>query len=356
MCIHKITPQAHFEIDHDQHVDNCEYVSLNNQIESDSSDLTILQHNIRGLSSKIGELNYMLSHSLSQGHPDIVLLCETWLTPNSPRPYVPGYEVERTDRRNKKGGGVGILLSSRCKYTRRKDLELSNSACLESCFVELKNWNSNLIIGSLYRPPNTDVTNFMDKVRDIIITAQTEKKQIILGLDHNLDLLKEARHSPTHKFLEMIYDNGLIPTITRPTRITTSTATLIDNIIMNYDIGIKSRSGILEDNTSDHLPCFAVIPDINPSRREQMKVTSRDIRKKNLNALKSKLKNTSLLPADNTGTLDERFDAFHTELQRLIDHFLPLVTRTISKGAVRRESWVTAGLLISIRKCKLLFK
>ena len=356
MCIHKISPLAHFEIDHDQHVDNCQYVSLNNQIESDSSDLTILQHNIRGLTSKIGELNYMLSHSLAHGHPDIILLCETWLTPNSPRPYVPGYEVERTDRRNKKGGGVGILLSARCKYTRRKDLEANNSACLESCFVEVKNWNSNLIIGSLYRPPNTDVTNFLDKVHDIIITAQSEKKQIILGLDHNLDLLKEARHSPTHNFLEMIYDNGLIPTITRPTRITTSTATLIDNIIMNYDMGIKSRSVILEDNTSDHLPCFAVIPDINPSRRELMKVTSRDIREKNMNALKSKLQNTSLLPANKTGTLDERFDAFHTELQRLIDHFLPLVTRTISKGAVRRESWVTGGLLISIRKCKLLFK
>ena len=217
MCVHKQTKLAHLEIDQEQQVDRCEYVGLNNQIQCDSSDLSILQHNIRGLNSKLGDLNYMLSHSLIQGHPDIVLLCETWLTPNSPKPHVPGYIIERTDRKNKKGGGVCVLLSSRCKYTRRKDLEIYNTAGLESCFVELKNWNSNLVIGSLYRPPNTNVTNFQEKLQIIIKTVQKERKQLILGLDHNLDLLKEAQHTPTHNFLEMIYDMGLIPTITRPT-------------------------------------------------------------------------------------------------------------------------------------------
>ena len=162
MCIHKLSQLAHLEIDQEQHIDNCDYVCLKNQIEWDSSDLTVLQHNIRGLNSKIGELNYLLSHSLQHGHPDVVLICETWLTPNSPKPFIPGYVIERNDRSNKKGGGVGILLSSRCKYIRRKDLESYNSACIESCFVELKNWNSNIVLGSLYRPPNTDATNFQD--------------------------------------------------------------------------------------------------------------------------------------------------------------------------------------------------
>ena len=343
------------EIDQERHTDNCNYVSLENQIECDSSDLTVVQHNIRGLNSKIGELNYLLSHSLQQGHPDVVLVCETWLTANSPKPLLPGYVIERNDRKNKKGGGVGILLSSRCKYTRRRDLESNNNACIESCFVELKNWNSNIIIGSLYRPPNTDATEFQGRLHKIIKTIRQEKKQIILGLDHNLDLLKESRHQPTHDFLEMLYDNGLIPTITRPTRITTSSATLIDNIIMDYGIGNRCNSGILEDNTSDHLPCFAIIPDINPCRKELIKVTSRDIRKKNMEALKNKLADDHLLSTLQNGTLDDNFNSFHQELLRLIDHFLPKKTRTIAKGALRRESWVTPGLLISIRKCKLLY-
>ena len=38
----------------------------------------------------------------------------------------------------RKGGGVCILISTRCKYKRRKDLEEENSASFESCFVELR--------------------------------------------------------------------------------------------------------------------------------------------------------------------------------------------------------------------------
>ena len=75
-----------------------------------------------------------------------------------------------------------------------------------------------------------------------------------------------------------------------------------------------------------------------------------------MDALKAKLADHHLLAPLRTGTLDENFDSFHRELQRLIDHFLPLQTRAISKGAVRRESWVTPGLLISISKCKLLYQ
>ena len=121
-------------------------------------------------------------------------------------------------------------------------------------------------------------------------------------------------------------------------------------------MGVKCTRGIFEDNTSDHLPCFTVIPDINPCRPEQIRITSRDIRKKNMDALKHKLNHTPLCTSPTIGTLNERFDCFHKELQRLIDHFLPMNTRIISRGAVRHESWVTPGILISIRKCKLLYR
>ena len=49
--------------------------------------------------------------------------------------------------------------------------------------------------------------------------------------------------------------NGFIPTITKPTRITHTTAALIDNIY----ISAKSKdisSGILNFDISDHLPIF----------------------------------------------------------------------------------------------------
>ena len=56
------------------------------------------------------------------------------------------------------------------------------------------------------------------------------KSECILGLDHNLDLLEHSIHPKTQEFLEYILDQNLLPAITKPTRISKTSATLIDNI------------------------------------------------------------------------------------------------------------------------------
>ena len=55
-------------------------------------------------------------------------------------------------------------------------------------------------------------------------------------MDHNLNLLKSNSHTSTQKFLDIIISNRLLPTITRPTRITQQTATLIDNILISEEL------------------------------------------------------------------------------------------------------------------------
>ena len=44
---------------------------------------------------------------------------------------------------------------------------------------------------SLYRPPNTSETKFLNSYSELLNKCKLESnKEIILGLDHNLDLLK----------------------------------------------------------------------------------------------------------------------------------------------------------------------
>ena len=265
MCVHNLYQHPGLDVNYD--TDNCTYDNLNNNIQCDSGDLSIIHLNIRGLNSKIGDLNYILTHSFSTTHPDIILLCETWLTNKSPKPYLHGYNVERSDRLNKKGGGVCVLISTRCRYRRRKDLEETNDTCYESCFIELENHKTNFLVGSIYRPPNTDPNEFNRKFENLIRSCTKQKKHLIIGLDHNLDLLKANQHRPTQNFLESIYTSGLTPKITKPTRITQSTATLIDNILVDQQLESTSSSGILIDNASDHLPCYTIISDVYPTRR-----------------------------------------------------------------------------------------
>ena len=120
MCIHKLTKLPSLETNYE--TDDCTYEDLNKGISCDSSDLSIIHYNIRGLTSKIGDLNYILNNSFNSKHPDVVLLCETWLSCGSPKPTIDGYNIERSDRLHKKGGGVAVLISTKCKYRRRKDL------------------------------------------------------------------------------------------------------------------------------------------------------------------------------------------------------------------------------------------
>ena len=54
--------------------------------------------------------------------------------------------------------------------------------------------------------------------------------------------------------------------------------------------------------------------------------------------------------------VDWQFQKFHDTLLREIDHYLPIRTRRINPYSVRREEWVSAGLLISIKRCKKLYQ
>ena len=235
------------------------------------------------------------------------------------------------------------MLSNKCKYKRRLDLEQFNCTSFESYFVEIKCWNSKIIVGSIYWPPNTNPQEFIDTAIKVVTQVKQHGRNIVLGMDHNLDLLKENRHGPTHDFLEAIYDNGLLPTITKPTRITTNSATLIDNILVDDLLYARTESGIIIDDSSDHLPCYCVLRDLNPHRAEDIEITSRDTRKKNLESLKKHLYSESPLLPLHGNNVNEQFDNFHTKLTTLIDQYLPLTTRKIVENCGRPsiESFIT---------------
>ena len=61
---------------------------------------------------------------------------------------------------------------------------------------------------------------------------QNENKEIIIGTDQNFDYLNIHCAYSKH-LLETFFAACLVPTITRPTRITSESATLIDNIYVS---------------------------------------------------------------------------------------------------------------------------
>ena len=189
------------------------------------------------------------------------MLSETWLKEEEEKFYeLPGYTFISLPRQNKIGGGVAIYISNKLSFKTRADLKTDLTDECEYIAVEVSHSkNNSIILISMYRPPNTDLAKFNLKFNRLleIISLETHKNIIVAG-DFNIDLLKYEQHQNTEQFLNCLLTNTLLPTITRPTRITEYTSTLLDNIFVSCFEHLKN-SFVIYDDMSDHLPTILYI-------------------------------------------------------------------------------------------------
>ena len=195
---------------------------------------------------------------------DIVLLCETFLTDKTCKLVkIPGYElIASNPKKTTRDGGVAILLNQQITHIRRSNLEEFHEGKLESTYIEIKSkTNKSIVVGSLYRPPNTSEQALNRHLSETIhrIKSKLDNKQIIMEMDHNLDLLKSSSHILTQRFLDLLFSNELLPTITQLMRITQQSATLIDNIFISELLQRNFDLAIIVNDMSDHLPTVALL-------------------------------------------------------------------------------------------------
>ena len=75
----------------------------------------------------------------------------------------------------------------------------------------------------------------------------------------NINLLHYGDSTDVSNFLESITSSSLFPFISQPTRITSHSKTLIDNIFLNFH-SPKTLSGNLTNSILDHLAQFVALP------------------------------------------------------------------------------------------------
>ena len=118
----------------------------------------------------------------------------------------------------------------------------------ESVFIETTPLSGkHSIIGLIYRPntePLADLDIFATSLSEILDIINNEHKQSIIMGDMNINLLKYDTHSKTNDYLNNLFSHGFLPLITKPTRVTPVTASLIDHIYTN-NILHPGSSGII---------------------------------------------------------------------------------------------------------------
>ena len=161
---------------------------------------------------------------------------------------------------NNSKGGVAIFLRDCYNYNKRMDLSIFIPHIFESVFIEIKHNRKNIIIGTVYRPntfpkADLDIHVFGQTMNDLLELLAGENKEIYIMGDMNIDLLKLNEHWKTGEYVENIFTHGFIPLITKPTRITDHSATLIDHIYTNRT-DTNMTSGIITTDISDHFGMF----------------------------------------------------------------------------------------------------
>ena len=146
------------ELDNTLWNDNCDYIDIENctDLNPNNFNLIVLHLNIRSLLSHQQELNQLIrTTEKKNSRIDIILLCETFLSKNTYNMVnINGFTHLCNFRKEKKGGGVSILVRDGIAYRRRQDLDVFQEGHTESIFIEVKCRNGKQIIfGSMYKLP-----------------------------------------------------------------------------------------------------------------------------------------------------------------------------------------------------------
>ena len=173
-------------------------------------------------------------------------------------------------RPNEDGGsGVGLYISKEFNFRLSGELAY-NSNESQILFVDIKKRNHQKLIGATYKPPKTDIDNFLGCFQFVLDKLDKSTRPCYLAGDFNIDLLKCSKHTATNSFFDTMLLYSLVPTIIKPSRITADSATLINNIyINNLDIAENIIPGILYTDISDHLPVFIIQYSTNKITRKK---------------------------------------------------------------------------------------
>jgi len=332
-----------------------------NQLVSDSpafrTGFSAFHLNIRSAPANMGALSAFLStldFSFS-----VVGLTETWLNDFNTSAYsLPGYSSIGVHREHRRGGGVMILLADTIAFKRRTDLDLLADHC-ECVFAEISemkqfsvpNHTKKVIIGCLYRPPNTDFDRFIQFVQSLLLKVKQERKTCYLLGDFNIHMNETANSPQAQQFMDLLHSHLFLPLIDKPSRITPGNSSLIDNIFTN-SLCSNRMSGLFYTDISDHLPIFFLTAP--ESLQQESPIARRNFSERNKEHFTTMLLDQNWEDVLCCTTVNDCLEAFYARLNSLFENSFPLSTRP-QKRKTNEKPWITAELKRLIRRKNKLY-
>lgn len=298
-----------------------------------SSKYNLFSINIRSLTKNFSQLQLLVQ----KYKPDFLALSEIYY-PYQPAVALNGYNNIFKTRNAVKttkgcgGGGVCLYLSDSLKYSPINfDGKLLVIEAVGAHISQL-----NIVIVSIYRPPNSKISDTLQDLDYLI--KEIGDHQVILAGDLNIDFSKN--NYTKKQYEEKLLSLNLIQYVKAFTRITSNTATIIDHIASN----IRSlESMVIHSAISDHQTVIASWGSKPSKTKTHFKEEAKDqkrIHYKNtaINLGKVDWKSWSI----QTKNFDSNktYDSFHSIIQASIEY-----EPTKPKKLIPIQPWMNQDLL-----------
>lgn len=269
---------------------------------------------------------------------DVLGASESFISPNTPKTAfeINGYNCFHADRTMSCRGGVALYTRSELPA---KLIKLPTELVQpEMIFVEVKIGAVKMAIGTIYRSPCIPYSVFAAIHENIAYVTSRYEHCVFLG-DMNVDYLK-VNSSPLKFFQSYVTEPfALTQIIDSPTRITSTSSTLIDLVLAGNPENVKVHGVVDTPGISDHCLTFLAYSLKKPKFKPKM-VTRRDFRNFDEKRFISDMERApwgNILAVDDND-IDNKVTIFENIHREVIDKHAPFRTFRITRPA---SPWLT---------------
>ena len=307
-----------------------------------SKAFTISHINIRSLNKNIDALKLLYEECInSKFH--LIGLSEVWNVSCTDILGIDGYTLEVNCRDSGiRGGGVGVYVHSSLKYKMLTyDIDFA-----ESLWLEVQIGDCSVVVGVIYRKPNTDIVQFQGSLLSVLERIKVDKKLCILMGDFNIDLYNPSVNA--EMFVTSLVCLGMHQLIKPLTRVTSMSGSLIDHIYTNMGTG-RICAGTIVTDISDHFPTFAIFEDSSVNLQPQGEVRYRSYEYYDKERFCHSLLSESWENVYECTDVDKAYNIFVQSFIGICNQYAPIVHRHSSKRK-NDKPWLTKAIKKSIKK------
>lgn len=258
----------------------------------------------------------------------VILVSETWLKPTlaSSLIHLEGYSILRTDRLEKRGGGICMYIKTdlKCKLIYQTPGEYRSRP--EFMFVEVSVLGEKCLLATVYRPPNIGyITDFQDILENLL----PRYDHVVIMGDFNTNLL-DTNENSTKQLTNIFKSCNMTILNSNATHHVGTSHTCLDLMITSNPDKILTYGQLSAPGLSNHDLIYAAYSLKCPKYKPKI-VTYRDFKNIDFNTFMTDAYNTAWHEILSLEHIDTKVTHFNKLLLELYDKHAPVRTARVTR-------------------------